>query len=138
MFEEDAAAVGAADRGQGRGVAAFDYDRDGDLDLLIADSEQAPRLLRNDGGADHHWLSVALRGDGANSEAIGARVSVRAGGLTQLREIRAGSNYASQDPAEAHFGLGDAVVVDVTVRWPDGATTELPGVAANQSLRIAR
>jgi len=137
-FEEDAAAVGAADRGQGRGVAAFDYDRDGDLDLLIANSEQAPRLLRNDGGADHHWLSVALRGGGANSEAIGARVSVRAGGVTQLREIHAGSNYASQDPAEAHFGLGDAVVVDVTVRWPDGATTELPGVAANQLLRIAR
>jgi hypothetical protein len=131
-FTESAATLGAADSGEGRGVVAFDYDRDGDVDLLYANNSGAPVLLRNDGGNASASLSVKLLGRGGNREAIGARVYATTGVATQMRELRAGSNFESQDPAEAHFGLGDATGVDeLRVTWPDGAETVLPDVAAD-------
>lgn len=76
---------------------------------------------------------------GGSREAIGARVTVTAGGLTQMREIRAGSNYVSQNPAEAHFGLGDATIADeVRIRWPEGDETIFDNVAADQLLDVDR
>ncbi len=134
-FSEQAVVLGLDDHGMGRGAVSFDYDRDGDLDLLIANAGAAPRLFRNDGGNARHFLVVHLRGAGANRHGIGARVTVRAGGVTQLHELRAGSNYASQDPSEVHVGLGAATVVDeLHVRWPSGAGTRRTGVAADQWL----
>ncbi len=138
-FTERAAELGVDDTGQGRGIVCFDYDRDGDVDLFLANNSGPSRLLRNDGGNDRRYLQLRLRGDDGNSEAIGARVTVTAGGLTQIREIRAGSNYVSQNPAEAHFGLGDAAVADeVRIRWPDGEETVLEDVAADQLLGVER
>ncbi len=137
VFTERSAELGIVDTGQGRGVVAFDYDRDGDLDLLVTNNQQPARLLRNDGGNAQGFLVVKLVGHGANSEGIGARVFVTTGGATQMRELRAGSNFESQDPAEAHFGLGAATQVDeLRVAWPNGATTVVPAVAANQWLRL--
>lgn len=137
-FSESAAALGAADTGEGRGVVAFDYDRDGDLDLFYANNSGAPVLLRNDGGANRS-LSVALLGRGGNHEAIGARVRATTGATTQMRELRAGSNFESQDPAEAHFGLGSAVSVDeLRVTWPGGTETVLHDVAADRSLVLSQ
>jgi enediyne biosynthesis protein E4 len=136
-FVESAAALGIDDHGQGRGVVAFDYDRDGDLDLFIANNGQAPRLYRNDGGNRQSFLQVALRGLSPNTQGIGARVTITAGGRTQMRELRAGSNFVSQNPAEAHFGLGTAEMVDrVQVRWPSGAVSELDNVPARQHIVI--
>lgn len=141
-FDERAAALGVDDRGQGRGVVCFDVDRDGDVDLFVANHSGPPRLYRNDGGNELHYLAVRLRGaaDGTsrrNSEAIGARVTVRTGEVRQLREIRAGSNYVSQNPAEAHFGLGTAEQVDeLPIRWPDGEIQVLTGIAADQLLEV--
>src|SRR6185503_10262595 len=112
---------------------------DGDVDLFVANNEQAPRLWRNDGGNAGGRLRVRLRGEPPNTQAIGARVFVTTGGRTQMREIRAGSNFASQDPAEAHFGLGDAKLVDeLRVVWPDGTSTDLGGVAAGSDLVLDR
>jgi hypothetical protein len=105
-FTERSAEVGLNDTGMGRGVVAFDYDRDGDLDLFVANGQGPSRLWRNDSPPGNHWLGLRLRGRAPNTEAIGARIWVRTGGTTQLRELRAGSNFESQDPAEAHFGLG--------------------------------
>jgi hypothetical protein len=136
-FAERAAELGAADTAQGRGVVAFDYDRDGDLDLFIANNGGPPRLLRNDGGNAANHLGVVLRGPPPNTQAIGARITVTAGGRTQLRELRAGSNFVSQDPSEAHFGLGDATVVDeLRVVWPNGTETIQRDVAVNQMVTI--
>jgi hypothetical protein len=116
-------------------VACFDYDRDGDVDLFVANNNGPSRLFRNDGGNAGHYLEVALRGLGGNTEAIGARVWVTAGGVTQLREITAGSNFVSQNPAEAHFGLGGAATVDeLRVRWPDGEEHVLGPLAADRLL----
>jgi len=136
-FAERAAELGVAGDGMGRGAVAFDYDRDGDLDLLTTSNAGPPHLFRNDAPPPHHFLAVRLEGGGPNSAGVGARVLVEAGGRTQMRELRAGSNYLSQDPIEAHFGLGEAATAErVEVRWPDGARTVRESVAAGQLLRL--
>ncbi len=135
-FTEVSAAAGIVDTGLGRGTVAFDYDRDGDLDLFVADNDGPGRLFRND-HTGSHFLTVKLRGPKPNTDAVGAQVWVDAGGTTQLRELRAGSNYVSQDPTEAHFGLGAVTTVDaVRVRWPDGTTTSVPGGPADRFLVV--
>jgi len=137
-FTESAAALGLADTGQGRGVVAFDYDRDGDLDLFYANNTGAPKLFRNDGGAASAHLGVKLIARGANREAIGARVRATIGATTQLRELRAGTSFESQDPAEAHFGLGSATGVDeLRVSWPSGSETVLTDVAGRRSIILS-
>jgi enediyne biosynthesis protein E4 len=134
-FTEAAVARGVDDHGMGRGIVAFDYDRDGDLDLFVANNNGSPRLLRNDLAAGGHFLALRLHGAAPNTQAVGARVWVTAGGRTQVREVRAGSNFESQDPAEVHVGLGSAGVVDrVRVRWPDGNEVERTGVAVDRFL----
>ncbi|GJM44527.1 MAG: RNA-binding protein [Gemmatimonadota bacterium] len=126
-------------QGQSRGLACFDYDRDGDIDVLLANNGQKAALYRNDGGNDSHWLTVQLAGPAPNTEGIGSRVFVTAGGVTQMRELRAGCNFVSQDPAEAHFGTGAHTTVDVRVEWvEDGLVTQLDDVAVDQLLEIDR
>lgn len=125
-FSEAAAAWGIDDTRMGRGVVCFDYDRDGDLDIFIANLGEQPRLLRNDGGARLPSLSVSLAGASPNPFGIGARVEITGSAGSQLRLIRAGSNYVSQDPPVAHFGLGAAGSVDtVSVLWPEGIRSTL-------------
>ena len=137
-FTERSAELGMDDRGQGRGVVCFDYDRDGDVDIFIANNQEPPKLYRNDGGNAANFLIVTLRGASPNSQAIGARVYVSAGGLTQMRELRAGSNYSSQDSVEAHFGLGAADVVDeVRILWPSGESVSRERVQVNQQVLVS-
>jgi hypothetical protein len=137
-FTERSLELGIDDRGQGRGVVCFDYDRDGDVDLFVANGQgQDSRLFRNDLPGERHFLQVRLAGRAPNTQAAGARVFVTASGVTQMREIHIGSNYLSQDPALAHFGLGASTVVDeLRVRWPDATETVLADVAADQFLTI--
>jgi hypothetical protein len=139
-FQERALELGFDDRGQGRGVVAFDYDGDGDLDVFVANNDGPHHLWRNDGGrASGHALFVSVEGEAPNLFSVGALVKVTAGGRTQVREVRAGTNYASQDPLEVHFGLGDAARVDrVEVTWPDGARSAREGVAADQRIVVSR
>ncbi|MDY7092123.1 MAG: CRTAC1 family protein [Acidobacteriota bacterium] len=120
-FEERSADLGIEDHLLGRGVVCFDYDQDGDIDLFVANNSGPPRLFRNDGGNDLNSTQIRLQGTDGNTEGIGAWIWVTAGGLTQVRELRAGSHFVSQSPAVAHFGLGAATQLDeVRVRWPDG------------------
>jgi hypothetical protein len=136
-FTNRAAELGVNHLGQGRGVVCFDYDRDGDLDILVMCSMAPCLLYRNEGVDDANHLAVKLHGNQKNTEAIGARITVVADGKTQMRELRAGSNFVSQDPAEAHFGLGASLTAEsVTILWPDGETTELRNVDANQLLEV--
>lgn len=129
-FVESAAALGIVDDGMGRGLVVADFDRDGDLDLLIANNGGPPLLLRNARSGPLRHLGVRLRGRGANTEAVGARVYLTVNGVTQMREIHVGSNYVSQNPAEAHFGLGEAEFAErLEVRWPSGRRTVLTNVA---------
>jgi hypothetical protein len=121
----------------GRGATYGDYDNDGDLDLLIVNLNDTPKLLRNDGGNGNNWLVVEAKLAGGKSYAIGARVSVTAGSLTQIRDMIPVTGYLSQADPRCHFGLGKAPKADVVeVRWPDGQTTKLTGVEANQFLIV--
>ncbi len=112
-----------------RGAACGDYDDDGDLDILVANLDAPPALLRNDGDNKGHWLLLTLR-QGA-TEAIGARVQIQAGGLHQMREVLTGSSFQAQSDTRLHFGLGTAAEADVKVTWPNGERQVFPAVAAD-------
>jgi hypothetical protein len=139
-FTEAAERLGFDERRGGRGLACFDADRDGDIDLFVMNHGAPSALWKNDGGnALGGYLGVTLEQDGPNPGAIGARVTVTAGGREQVRLVRAGSNYVSQDPAEAHFGLGDARSIEkLEVIWPDGERTTLRDVAPNARIEVVR
>jgi predicted nucleotidyltransferase len=103
-----------------RGAAFGDYDNDGDIDVVISALDDRPTLLRNDttGG---HWFTMRLEGTTSNRSAIGAKVTVEAGGRRQVAEVRSGGSYISNNDSRVHFGLGQATGVDsVTIRWPTG------------------
>ena len=120
-FSDTARAAGAAGIEDGRAVVAADLDHDGALDLVVANNGGPPTLYRNRQAAGQHWIRVRLRSAGGNPTAIGARIRLEAGGTHQTRWIEAGSGYAAQSPALAHFGLGPATKVDaVEITWPSG------------------
>ncbi|HTI65800.1 MAG TPA: CRTAC1 family protein [Gemmatimonadaceae bacterium] len=121
----------------GRGLAVGDLDNDGRLDVVINDLDGGAQLLHNEDPAVGSWLIVLLEGKGANRDAIGAVVRVKAGPLELLRFVRSGSSYLSQDDMRLHFGLGAAAQADaVEVRWPDGSTTKLANVRLNRILTV--
>lgn len=144
-FQDNARAVGLADYGIGRGSVVFDYDNDGDLDLLVVNQEAVrdypvpsfTRLFRNEGGGGN-WLKVSLKGVEAESHGIGSRIEVEAGGKKMIREIDGGaSSHLSQNSVIAHFGLGNAARVDkITVSWTGGNKQVIAGAPINQLITI--
>lgn len=121
-----------------RGAAFGDYDEDGDIDVIVNELDGAPMLLRNETGSrSGHWLNLKLTGTKSNRNAVGARVELKAGGLTQVEEVRAGDSYISHSDWRLHFGVGEAKVVDeINIRWPSGKTEKLTKVAVDQVLKI--
>jgi hypothetical protein len=135
----DVSAEGGPDAARpvlGRGTAFTDLDNDGDLDVVVACLDSLPRLLRND-GAPGRWLMLRAVGRRSNRDGIGARVTVRTGALTQVREVRRTlSIYSASDP-RVHFGLGDATKADlVRVEWPSGKVDEFGDVPAGRHHRV--
>ena len=121
----------------GRGSAAGDLDNDGDLDLLVLNLNGPARLYRNDGGNRGNWIMVRTVGTASNRDGIGARVRVKSGGTTQVRDIRSSSGYLSQGDFRAHFGVGKSEKVDrIEVRWPSGRTSTLDNVKVNQVITV--
>ncbi len=121
-----------------RGAAFADYDNDGDVDILATAIDDAPVLIRNDTTPRGHWLSVRLVGAArSNRDAVGARVTLFAGGRTQIRERKGGGSFLSASEGRLHFGLGDATTVSsLTVRWPDGRSETLRDLSADRELTI--
>jgi hypothetical protein len=141
-WSERARELGVGAIAQGRGLLPFDYDRDGDLDLLVASNAEPPTLLRND-MATGHWLVVRVWGGGGNPRSLGARVRVRTepAGPWQVREIGVGSHLFGQAEAVAHFGLGDddGQSVEVEITWPASSQqVVLHGVEPDQWLEVER
>ena len=110
-----------------RGATFADYDLDGDIDIFVTNANTPPRLLRNDGGNRNNWLQIRLP-----ASAIGTRVTVTTGIITQTQELRSGDGYLSQRELKLHFGLGMHTAVDsVEVRWQSGAKQSLQNVQIN-------
>jgi hypothetical protein len=137
-FEETTRAMGDLARQMvGRGAAYGDYDRDGDLDVLVSNNHGPAYLFRNDGGNQNRWLSVRLTGVKSNRNGIGAMVRVVSAGGAQWRTVHSGSSYCSQSDLALTFGLaseGEAAAIEVY--WPSGHVDKLGRVAANQLVTI--
>jgi hypothetical protein len=109
------------------------------VDLLIVNLNDRPRLLRNDGGNKNNWLMVEPRLAGGKRFALGSRVTVKTGSLTQFQDAVPVRGYLSQGDHRCHFGLGSAGKADtVEIRWPDRTTTTLRDVKANQFLKVTQ
>ena len=120
-----------------RAAAFGDYDNDGDIDVLVTNSGQAPQLFRNDGGNRNHWLQVRLIGTKSNRDGVGARVTVRAGSAAWVDERKGGMSYQAAHDPRLHFGLGGVARVDsVEVLWPAGGTDRVAAVEADRVLVI--
>ena len=95
-------------------------------------------FYRNELDNNNNYLNIRLLSNTLNSKGVGAFIQIDDGNLEQVREIRAGNHFVSQNPAEAHFGLGGQTSADITVYWPDGSTSTMTNVSANQEYVITQ
>ncbi len=121
----------------GRAAAYADIDADGDLDVLITQNGRRAALYRNDQQLGHHWLRLKLVGAGDNRNAIGARLALTAGGITQYRDLMPTRSYLSQVELPVTFGLGRHAAVDaLDITWPDGTRQSLRPAAVDTTLTV--
>ena len=139
-FTDQAEAFEIDETEQGRGIVCDDFDKDGDVDvvLLTTDPDQSIYYWRNE-LADDLYLSVSLTGLPPNTHAIGARIEVDTRGETQSRLVGANSNFTSHNSTVQTFGLGDVDVVDtLRVTWPDGSVDMMSDVSVNQLIEMTQ
>lgn len=129
-FEDVSFDSGVASVEQGRGAVFGDLDRDGDVDIIQIHSDGSPLVLRNESPRRGGWLRVELPGR------IGTEVTVDLGDARLVRELRRHEGYASGQPAELYFGLGDAETVDVHARHRDGSEESWTDIPTNSVLRL--
>jgi len=120
-----------------RGAAYADFDRDGDLDVLVSTNNGPALLYTNEGGNRNNWLSLRLNGTLSNRSALGAVVRVQSALGKQWRTVHSGSSYCSQSDLALTFGLAhDKMAQSISVDWPSGAHQSFRNIAANQFLTI--
>jgi len=121
----------------GRGLAFADFDRDGDLDLLMTTNNGPAYLYRNDQSAGHRAVRFHLQGTKSNRDAIGATVRLYNGSETQARTVQGGSSYLSQSELPVTFGLGGRDRMErVVVDWPSGGTQEFKNLATGKAYQL--
>jgi len=136
-FKEISAEAGVDNDKDGRGLAMGDFDNDGKLDFFQSNADQLPIFYHNNTQGSGNWVQFALTGTKSNRDAIGARISITAGGLTQIQEINGGNGYAGQSMRRAHFGIGKATKIDsVEIHWPSGAKEKITNVAMNKLNKV--
>ena len=120
-----------------RGAGFDDLDNDGDIDAVVLNAQARPTILRNESLAANHWLDVRLRGVETNRDAVGARVTVVAGDLTQMAEVHGGRSYQGYHGSRLHFGLGGRDRVDrVEVRWPGSGVETFEDIAVDRMVSL--
>ena len=122
----------------GRAAASADYDNDGDIDIVVMNSNQRAVLLKNEGGNRKNWLGVKLVGTQSNRDGIGAKVKLISGNITQVSEVKSGSSYASGSDLRLLFGLNMAEEVNsIVIEWPSGTVQKLENIPINQTITIS-
>ena len=137
-FIESGANAGIAHVGNTRSMVPFDFDADGDIDIVMTDVHERATVYENvsDRG-DNHYLLVEAEGIESNRNGVGARVYVTAGGVIRMQEIIAGGSFYAGPPLEAHFGLGPAGVVDeLRVVFPSGRSARFFDVPVDQRVTV--
>lgn len=135
-FRDVAAEIkgGFAQAKVGRGLAYGDFDRDGDLDLLLTTNNGPAYLYRNDWTTHAHRLRLYLTGTKSNRDAIGATIRIFYGGQMQSRLVHGGSSYLSQSELPVTFGLGNRDRIErVQIAWPSGAAEEFKDLGADKA-----
>jgi hypothetical protein len=128
------AGPGIVDRRASRGAAVGDLDNDGSLEIVIANMNDTPSVLKNF-GERKNWILIKTVGKQSNRNGIGARVTVVAGGLKQTDEVRSGGSYVSHNDLRLHFGIGAAIKVErAEVLWPSGRKEVFENLKANQTV----
>ena len=132
------AGLGALPLQSRRGAAFGDIFNDGNVDIVVLNVGEPPSLLRNLNRDGDHRVLFHLIGTKSNRAAIGARVTIRAGGVSQFSEVRGGGSYLSQNDLRLHFGLAQASKIDsIEVRWPNGEVEKLGALPADSIYTIA-
>lgn len=135
QFADVSTIVGLDQNSDSRAIAVVDWDQDGDLDLWSS-NRTAPRVryLQNE-GSEGSYLALRLQGTTGNRDAIGARVELlttfHGKSFTDIQTLRAGEGYLAQSSKWLHFGLGQAELERVTVRWPGGVEQSFSGLRKN-------
>jgi enediyne biosynthesis protein E4 len=120
-----------------RGAAYADFDRDGDLDVLISQNNGPAVLLRNDGGNRNNWVTIRLNGTRSNRSGLGAVVRVESASGKQWNVVHSGSSYCSQSDLALTFGLKqDRTVSAVSVEWPSGTKQRFTNLSVNQFVTV--
>jgi hypothetical protein len=121
----------------GRGLAVGDFDRDGDLDLLLTTNNGGAYLYRNDVSNGHRSIRFHLVGTKSNRDAIGATVRLYVDGRVQTRMVRSGSSYLSQSELPVTFGVGKQDRIEkVVITWPSGRSEELAKLATGKAYQV--
>lgn len=121
----------------GRGLAAADFDNDGDIDFAINIRGDFPELLRNDGGNANNWLTVHLVGTKSNRDGLGSVLKLTSEGFTQVKQAKGGMSYMAANDPRIHFGLGKRKTIEsLQVNWPSGQVENLSKVPVNQIITI--
>ncbi|KEQ18115.1 cytochrome c peroxidase [Endozoicomonas numazuensis] len=134
-FSEQAVEAGLSQVIDGRGVSCFDYQQDGDIDVVVSNWEGSPNLFENANPKGNHWLSIRLIGPPGNTEALGAKIRLYTQNGAQFREVRFENNYVSTHSRQQHFGLSKLEKIErLEIDWPEpfSVRTVLEDLQINQ------
>ncbi|MCI0652710.1 MAG: CRTAC1 family protein, partial [Planctomycetes bacterium] len=138
-FRECGAEVGLSRAHVGRGAAFGDLDNDGDVDVVVCHLNGVPSIYENRSPSAAKRLTLTLRQQGKNPQAIGARVEVHAGAIRRVVEVRRQGSFQSSSDPRIHIGLrAEAPAGEVRVRWPDGSRERFAIAAGGGAIAIEK